>query len=257
MKIRHTSILNVHVFELTYANAIKTMRSWIIKNKKSYVCVAPVYLVTECQKNNKLLKGVNAAGLVTPDGMPLVWVSKLYGKKLERVYGPTLMLKVCKQAQKEGWKIYLLGGAKGSAKELRKKLINKFPNLEIVGSKDTPIRPIPKRDNKKIIQEINDSNARIVFVGLGCPFQELWMIENRKSLKANVLIGVGAAFDFITGRVRQAPLWVQKIGFEWLFRLSQDPKRLLRRYTIDNSLFIYKATRQIIKDIMSKKLFFK
>lgn len=257
MKNRHTSILDVHISELTYIDVTKRIQSWIFDNAKNYICVASVHLVIECQKNRKLLRGVNAAGLVTPDGMPLVWISKIYGRKPERVYGPTLMLKVCKLAQKKGWKVYLLGGVKGNARELQKKLANRFPNLEIVGYKDTPKRPIPKRENIKIVQELNDSCAQIVFVGLGCPYQELWMIENHKVLKANVLISVGAAFDFITRRVKQAPLWVQKMGFEWLFRLSQDPKRLFRRYTLDNSLFIYKATRQIIKDIMSKKLFFK
>lgn len=256
MKNRDTSILGVHVSELTYAVVIKRIQSWISDNEKSYVCVAPVHLVMECQKNKDLLKGVNAAGLVTPDGMPLVWISKIYGKKTERVYGPTLMLKVCELAQKEGLKIYLLGGVKGSTKELRRKLADKFSNLKIVGYKDTPKRPIPKGENKKITQEINDSCAQIVFVGLGCPYQELWMIENRKLLKANVLIGVGAAFDFITGRVKQAPIWIQKSGLEWLFRWSQDPKRLCRRYTIDNLLFIHKIIRQIAKDTMSKKLLF-
>jgi len=255
MAADYIGVLQVKIYSLTYEGTLNYIKSLILDNKKSYICTAPVHLVMECQKSQKLLKGVNKAALVTPDGMPLVWLLKLYGKKAERVYGPTLMLKTCKMAQDKGYKIYLLGGIKGLSGRLRQKLKESFPGIEIVGNKDTPIRPVPRRETKRLIKKINKSHAQIVFVGMGCPYQEMWMIENRNKLNANILVGVGAAFDFMSGRVRPAPTWMQGIGLEWLFRLSQDPKRLWRRYTITNFLFLYKIFSQINKDFLFKGKF--
>lgn len=246
MKKTYTPVLNVRISPLTYAKALQYIKSWMSEGKKTYICVAAVHLVMECQKDKVLLDGVNKAGLVTPDGMPLVWLSKLYGQaRVERVYGPTLMLKVCSMAQRKGYKVFLLGGAKGQSKELAQKLTNKFPRLSIVGNRDTPKRPIPTDENNKIIKEINGSGAQVLFVGLGCPYQEHWMIENRDRLNANVLMGVGAAFDFISGRFKQAPVWMQRMGFEWLFRLLQDPKKLWYRYTLLNAQFLYRVSGEI------------
>jgi len=249
-----TPILDVNVSVLTYKKVIRKIEEWIVNNKKEYICVAAVHLVMECQRDENLLKGVNKAGLVTPDGMPLVWILKLKGKKdVERVYGPDLMLKMCRFAQGKGYKIFLLGGAKGESRILARKLKEKFPKLKIVGFKDTLKRPLLKKENKLVIDRINQSRADIVFVGMGCPFQELWIIENRRKLKANVLIGVGVAFDFITGRVRQAPKFIQNIGLEWFFRLLQEPGRLWYRYTVLNLMFIYLCLKRIGFNIKIRK----
>lgn len=254
--MNYKSILNVKVSPINYKRTLKEVETWIEKRKRSYICVAAVHLVMECQNNKKLLEGVNSSGLVAPDGMPLVWLLSLYGERnIERVYGPTLMLKICELSKERDFKIYLLGGAKGQSKDLKKKLVSRFPKLDIVGYKDTPNLPIIAKEKSNIIDHINRVNPNIVFVGMGCPYQELWMIENRKKLGANVLIGVGAAFDFITGQVEQAPGWLQIAGFEWLFRLIQDPIRLGRRYTITNMEFLYKIFIQISNDALfhSKK----
>lgn len=254
MSKTHTSILDVQVSEVNYELALKNITDWIDSRKRSYICVANVHLVMECQKDRRLLKRVNNAGLVTPDGMPLVWLSKIYGKKkVGRVYGPTLTLKICQRAARNGYSIFLLGGKKDRSKQLRKALNEKFPSLSIVGAVDTPIRPIPSKKNAQIIEKINRSGADIVLVGEGCPHQELWMSKNREKLSANVLIGVGAAFDFITESVKQAPYWMQDAGLEWLFRLTQDPKRLFFRYTVLNSLFIIAIARQLFKDFVLKR----
>ncbi len=254
MKNKYLPILNVRISALTYPKTLQCIKSWILKRKKTYVCVAAVHLVMECQKDKSLLNGVNKAALVTPDGMPLVWLLKLYGRKnVERVYGPTLMLKVCRMTQHHGFKVYILGGAANQSKKLFEVLTKKFPKLKIVGHKDTVIRPIPPKDNKNIIKEINKSGAQIVFVGFGCPYQEWWMIKNRKQLDANVLIGVGATFDFITKRVKQAPEWMQKAGLEWLFRFFQEPKRLAYRYTTLNILFIFAIFKQLVYDFVFKR----
>ena len=254
MKKSSTSILNVHISNLTYIKTLNKIKSWIKTKKRHYICVANVHLVMECQKNKKLLNAVNKAGLVTPDGMPLVWLSKIYGKKnIERVYGPTLTRKVCKLASKGGYSIFLLGGKKDTSKKLKKTLSQKFSSLSIVGTVDTPQRPVPPKRNALIVKKINLSKADIVLVGMGCPFQEQWMAENINKLSNSVLIGVGAAFDFITNSVRQAPSWMQKSGLEWLFRFSQEPIRLAYRYTILNVIFILLITRQLVYSFVLKK----
>lgn len=244
---KKTNILGVNISATNYSDTLKKINYWIKKDYKKSVFVSAVHLIMECQNNKNLKKGINESSLVTPDGMPLVWLSKLSGKKnVSRVYGPDLSLKIIALAQIKKYKVFLLGGAPEQSKKLKEELENKFKRVNIVGAIDTPIRPISDRQDKIIIDEINKSKANIVFVGLGCPYQEKWIIKNRSLLKPQILIGVGATFDFITGEVKQAPKLIQSIGFEWLFRLVQDPKRLWKRYTITNFKFIYSLISETI-----------
>lgn len=236
--IHKVDILGVHVSPLTYSVTLQVVADLVAKSLKGYICVAAVHLVMECQKDPKLLAGVNNATVVTPDGMPLVWLILRSGQKTERVYGPDLMLKICEKAARENYKIFLLGGNIGQSQLLKKKLTKKYSKLNIAGIEDTPIRPLSLEQNKQVIRKINQSGAQIVFVGTGCPTQELWMIENRKKLAAAVLIGVGAAFDYICGKRKQPPKRLQKLGFEWLFRLVQEPRRLWKRYLFLNAQFL-------------------
>lgn len=236
-----TSVVDVHL-------ALRFIEESVVTKKRVIVCIAAVHLITECQQNSKLLEDINKTSLVLPDGMPLVWLLKLSGyQNVERVYGPTLMTKLCSIAAKRKQGVFLLGGARGQSEKVQRELLQKFSTLRIVGLCDTPVRPIPRQKNQKIVAAINKSRADIVFVGLGCPEQELWMIRNRKKLIAPALIGVGAAFDFLSGRVRQAPAWIGRSGFEWLFRLIQEPQRLWRRYTITNIKFIYYLGKYIFR----------
>lgn len=247
MNYKRVSILNVGVSKTTYNKSLQDVSSYIKSKQKAYICVAAVHLIMECQKNPTLMNGVNRSNIVTPDGMPLVWLSRLMGaKKTERVYGPTLMLKICSAAGVNGWKIYLLGGAQGQGRLLSQSLNQRFPNLQIVGYADTPGRQLSPSQNRYVVRQINRSGAHIVFVGMGCPYQELWMIKNRKYLNANVLIGVGAAFNFLSGKERQAPRFFQKNGLEWFFRLLQNPSRLWHRYTITNVRFILNIVKAYI-----------
>jgi N-acetylglucosaminyldiphosphoundecaprenol N-acetyl-beta-D-mannosaminyltransferase len=248
-------IISIPISQKNYAKTALFVKNKIQKKQKSYICVAAVHLIMEAQKNPKLLAGVQNADLITPDGMPLVWLSKLYGNKnASRVYGPDLTLILCRLAERFNYKVFLLGGNIGQSKQLSKKLREIFPKLKIVGSIDTPIRPIIAKDNQKIIKKINLTKPEIVLVGMGCPNQELWMIENRDKISPPVLIGVGAAFDFITGKVQQAPKWMQNWGLEWFHRLLQNPKRLWRRYTVINIQFLLKIMNQIFLDLFNKKL---
>jgi len=179
--------------------------------------------------------------------------SKIDGRDVERVYGPTLLTKICRLSEKKGYSVFFLGGIKGIASSLKKKLMDLHPGLKIAGFIEAPNHTLSKGVNGKIVEKINRSGAQLVFVGMGCPYQENWIIENRSRLDANVLMGVGAAFDYISGRIKQAPKWVQKSGFEWLFRLSQDPKRLLRRYSITNLKFLFAVFPQILSMTFLKK----
>lgn len=251
-----TDILGIHVSVLNYQQTLNKIASWIENDKRQYICVAAVHLVMECQKDKGLLAGVNHAGLVTPDGMPLVWLSHFYGQRsVERIYGPTLMQELCKLAALKKYRIFLFGGLRGQSRQLKRKLIEKYQKLIIVGAVDTAVRPFTKSQNAEAIRQINGVHPDIVFVGLGCPWQEKWMIENRACLRAATIIGVGAAFDFLSGYKKQAPHWIQHAGFEWLFRLIQEPQRLIKRYTITNILFLVLISRQLFVDFVRNKLY--
>lgn len=233
-------IMSVGINSLDPRRVTEFIQKSIVLKKHLYVCVAAAHLLVECQQNAELREGVNNADLVVPDGMPIVWTLRLMGHgDAQRVYGPDLMMALCGVGKLRRWRIFLLGGAPGQATDLARTLLTRYPGIRIAGALDTPVRPIPEEKNKKIIVAINRSHADIVFVGLGCPEQELWMIRNRKKLIVPALIGVGAAFDFLSGRVRQAPAWIRRSGFEWLFRLIQEPRRLWRRYTVTNIKFVY------------------
>ncbi|MDA1079494.1 MAG: WecB/TagA/CpsF family glycosyltransferase [bacterium] len=252
MNSKKTNILSVAVSVTTYEQVLKSLRIWIKQKKRAYICVAATHLIMECQNSKSLLAGVNAADIVTADGMPLVWIEKLYGHKgATRVYGPTLTQKICALATKEKYKVFFLGGKTGQGFRLKQNLIKKYPELLIAGIHETPVRPLSKQENKKILTQIKSAEAQIVFVGLGCPLQENWMVEHAKKLPGVVLVGVGAAFNFISGDVAQAPLFIQNSGLEWLFRIVQEP-RLIKRYTIFNTLFVLAVTKQLLTDLYKK-----
>lgn len=248
-------ILSVPVAQTNYAKTIHKIKKLISNKEKSFICVSAVHLIMECQSNHRLLEGVKKAIMVVPDGMPLVWLSKLYGfKKTSRVYGPNLTLILCRLAEKYGYNVLFLGGAKGQSKIVAQNLKKMFPGLRVVGNIDTPNLPLNEKENLKIIKKINSNKADVIFVGMGCPNQELWMIENRNKVLAPMLIGVGAAFDFISGRKKQAPKWMQDIGLEWFYRLIQEPRRLFKRYFVLNTLFIIKVSKNIISDLIHGKI---
>ena len=247
-----TDILGVKVSTIDYAETLSAISSIISSKKRDYICVCNVHMIMECQKDERLLKGINKAILVVPDGMPLVWLSRFHGHKLkDRVYGPTLMKMLCELSTEKKWKIFLLGGLARTTERLKKKLEIYYPHIKVVGNVDTPNRPLGNRENKNVIKIINKAKPDIVLVGIGCPFQEKWIIENIKYLETHIVIGVGAAFDFITGRVKQAPVWIQKLGLEWLFRLFQDPRRLWKRYVVTNPAFIFKLLQTTLIKIIS------
>jgi N-acetylglucosaminyldiphosphoundecaprenol N-acetyl-beta-D-mannosaminyltransferase len=198
-------------------------------------------------------KIINAADLVTPDGMPLVWMMRLKGEKnQQRVYGPTLMLHVLEMAARDGIPVGFYGGRTEVLEVLEKKMQSRFTGLNVKYSYSPPFRELSTEEDAELTEQINRSGARILFVGLGCPKQEIWMAEHRGKINA-VMIGVGAAFDFHAGFKPQAPVWMQKIGLEWLFRLLTEPRRLWKRYLYHNPRFVLLAIIDLTKFLVGIK----
>lgn len=238
-QLASTDILGVRISALNMGLAVDTIESWIENDEHQYVCICTVHTIMECQRSASLRQTVNAAGLRTPDGMPLVWLSRRAGHDhVSRVYGPDLMLELCQRSGTTGHRHFFYGGGPGVAERLVDRLTEQSPDLEVAGIHTPGMLANGELEARKTIDKINASRPDIVWVGLGAPKQDWWVANHRALLDAPVLIAVGAAFDFHSGAIKQAPGWMQRNGLEWLFRLSQDPRRLWRRYILDNSRFV-------------------
>ncbi len=237
-------VLGLRVSAVDMSMALDTISGWIENQEHHYVCVTGVHGVMESQKDSKLMSIHNRAGMVTPDGMPLVWLSRKQGHShVERVYGPDLMLEVCQRSLETGWRHFFYGGAEGVADLLAERLGERFPGLEVAGTYCPPFRPLTPEEDADVIRRIDESGADIVWVGLSTPKQERWMAEHTAKVGAPVQIGVGAAFDFHAGLKKQSPRWMQRCGLEWLFRMITEPRRLGPRYLINNPSFIYRLLK--------------
>lgn len=236
-------ILDVKVNLLDISLVVEVIDKWLIARGPGvarYICLTNVNSVVEAQKNPCLKKITNESDLSVCDGMPLVWLARAKGFKLkQRVYGYALMKKLFDVSGKNNFGHYFYGSTDAVLKKMLENIKKAYPNLKVSGSYSPPFRQLEESEKDSVIKDINTSKADIIWVGLGYPKQEIWMYEFRKLIKCPVLIGVGAAFDFFSGNKGQAPLWMQNAGLEWLFRLLLEPKRLWRRYLINNTLFIF------------------
>jgi N-acetylglucosaminyldiphosphoundecaprenol N-acetyl-beta-D-mannosaminyltransferase len=193
-----------------------------------------------------LINILNDSFLCTPDGMPMVWMGKIAKhREMDRVYGPDLMELICASSPKRGWRHFLYGGAEGVAKQLKARLEERFPGLQVVGTYTPPFRPLNVEEQRHLAQMVEEARPDIFWVGLSTPKQEKFMFEYLPKLNTTLMVGVGAAFDFHSGRVKQAPRWIQRSGLEWLFRLCQEPRRLWRRYLRNNPLFVGRVFLQL------------
>lgn len=243
-------ILGVKLNVTSMKHTLSTIERWIEKKEPHYVCVTSAHGIIESQRNKEFRDIINSAGLVTPDGMPLVWLSRFKGyKSVDRVYGPDLMLKLSELAERRGYSNFFYGARNGIPEKLSIALRKKFPHLKIAGTYSPPFRPLTSKEDREVIDMINDASPDIVWVGISTPKQEKWMAEHLGRTKTTVMIGVGAAFDFLSGAKRQAPKWMQRSGLEWLFRLITEPRRLWRRYLIGNTMFIW----SILKEFFQKR----
>jgi N-acetylglucosaminyldiphosphoundecaprenol N-acetyl-beta-D-mannosaminyltransferase len=215
--------------------------------KNVYICVANVHMLTIARSDPHFSEVLKNASLVVPDGMPLVWTQKKKGfAHAQRVSGPDLMLHLCELAVKNHLSIYLLGASSETLKLLSENLLQRFPNLKIIGTHSPAALPEKPKLDGNLVERINQSGASILFVGLGCPKQEYWCSSHAPNLNA-VAIGVGAAFDFHAGTKKRPPLWVQQSGMEWLYRLLSEPRRLWKRYLTSNTAFICYSLLDLVK----------
>ena len=239
------NVLGIGVSALNLSLATNAIEGWIRAGRREYVCVTGVHGIIESRRVTGVRAIHNTAGLVVPDGMPLVWLLRLAGhRNAGRVYGPDLMLQLLERSLSQKFTHFLYGATEATLSELQAKLTARFRGLHILGTFAPPFRTLTPAEDSKIVGVINRANPDIVWVGLSTPKQEIWMAEHRSRLNARVLLGVGAAFDIHAGRRRQAPSWMQHSGLEWLFRLCQEPRRLGRRYLYNNPRFILEIMAQ-------------
>lgn len=234
---RRERVLALDVDVVDYDQAVEFILDPEPRDRGEYVCVANVHMVMEAYDAPEFAAIVGGAALVVPDGMPLVWWLRARGhRRATRVRGPTLVQHLAARAARDSIPIALYGGAPDALRDLDAELKRRFPGLEIAAAISPPFRPLDETERQGFEQTLRESGARLVLVGLGCPKQERWMGRNAVHIPA-VSVGVGAAFDMISGRMLEAPAWMQRAGLEWLFRFMQEPRRLWRRYLILNARF--------------------
>jgi N-acetylglucosaminyldiphosphoundecaprenol N-acetyl-beta-D-mannosaminyltransferase len=247
-------LLGMRVDATSYADATDRILSWAAAHESRYVTVATVNNVMESYEDASFRRIMDASDLVTPDGVPLVWGLRALGvRRATRVYGPDLTPHVLRAAAQQGVPVGFYGGSQDVLDVLLQRVRVAFPDLRIVFGVAPPFRTLTAEEDEQINRDIEASGARIVFVGLGCPKQERWMSEHRPSLRA-VMVGVGAAFDFLAGSKRQAPAVLQRMGLEWLFRLATEPRRLWRRYLRHNPRFVVLFGRQVLRTKLRRAL---
>lgn len=243
-------MLNAHILCIGYRDFIATLdRAMTSGGTPALVITANVDHLYKLRKDAKFLKVYNEADYVVADGVPLVWASSLFGNQIpERINGTDLMLSLCELASKRGYKIYLLGGEGKTAEHCSMTLQKRLPDLKIVGYR-SPEYPFvfPSKENDEIVKDIREKRPDIVFVGLGAPKQEFWIQENKHVIRAPVSIGVGVSFRFLSGELRRAPRFMQRLGLEWFWRLTLEPYRLIPRYVASNLFFIAAVAKQIVK----------
>jgi len=233
------NVLGVGVHAIDLPSAASIIESAVREGTKGYVCVTSVHGVMEAQRDPEFRDILNLALLVTPDGMPTVWVGRMQGNStMKRVFGPDLMLEVCRRSTGTGIRHFLYGGNPGIADELAEGLRRRFPGITVVGTFTPPFRPLAPSEQLALEKQMETTLPDIVWVGLSTPKQEKFMAANFRRLPCKIMVGVGAAFDIHTGHVKDAPKWIKDAGLQWAHRLCQEPGRLWKRYLVNNSAFL-------------------
>lgn len=226
---------------------------WALGDESRYVCFSNVHSVITARQERGLRKAIAAADLVAPDGAPVAWfMRKVSNRSQRRIPGPDLMLDVCARCARDDLAVGFFGSTQETLDALVRNLRNIYPGLNVVYTYSPPFRNLTDVEEVRIAQEINDSGCAVLFVGLGCPKQEIWMLRNRGRIHA-VMLGVGAAFDFHAGLVRRAPEWMRAAGLEWAHRLIADPGRLWKRYLVTNSRFLLLTAWTLLRQITQSR----
>jgi len=231
---------------LSWQNVIGRLGEWSRERASRVVCICNAHSLVTARINSDFAAVLGRAETCTADGAPVAWMLRRLGHaNQQRINGPDLMWRYCEWAAANGESIYLYGGAEATLSALTERLMRTFPNLVIAGLASPPFRPLTDEEDAAAVTAINASGAGTVWVSLGCPKQEFWMDSHRGRINAT-MIGVGAAFDYHAGTLQRAPVWVQRVGLEWLHRLASEPRRLWRRYLFTNTYFVFCALRQLI-----------
>lgn len=235
------NVLGTQIAVVNPEAARRLIAGWLSENTTGrYVSLVDVHCIMQSYRRPEVRRAYNSADACLPDGMPLTWVGRSRGHRtMSRVYGPDLMLAMLEHSSTTRWTNFFLGGAEGVADELKHKMVHRFPGLQVVGTYCPPFRPLTTEERAALVHRVNELRPDMVWVGLGAPKQDLFMAEYHNELHTKVMIGVGAAFDFHTGRVRQAPRWMMHAGLEWGFRLCMEPRRLAPRYLRNNPAFLW------------------
>ena len=240
------NILGVGVSVLTMETALQRIEDFLDRGERGYICVVGAQGIMEAQGDPEYRDILNSSFLATPDGMPTVWLGKYHGfRHMGRVYGPRLMLALCATSVAKGYRHFLYGGRPGVVEKLKFELTQKYPGLKIVGAYTPPFRPLTREEEQELVSQVQASAADVFWCGLGAPKQERFMASYRERLPVRLMIGVGAAFDILSGTTREAPEWVLRSGLTSIFRVCQEPRRLWRRYLINNPRFMWLTFLQL------------
>jgi len=246
-ELPRANVLGVGVHAIDMRTAIETIETALFERRRGYVCLTGVHGIMEAQRSPDLIGIFSMASLVLPDGMPTVWMGQLQGfREMDRVFGPDLLIAIAERSTLTAHSHFLYGGQAGVAEQLHDALHRRFPRIRIVGTYTPPFRSLTRDEEKTLISTVEELAPDIIWVGMSTPKQERFMAEYLPRLNTILMIGVGAAFDFHTGRIRDSPQWVKRLGLQWAHRLMQQPSRLWKRYIINNPLFLIKAGLQLI-----------
>ena len=243
---QRVNILGVGISVLTMETALQKIEALLDRGDRGYICVTGAQGIIEAQKDKNLRNILNSAFLNTPDGMPMVWLGKYHGfRNMGRVYGPRLMLALCGNSVAKGYRHFLYGGRPGVVEKLEAELLLKYPGLQITGTYTPPFRPLTLEEEADLLSRIQASRPHVFWCGLGAPKQERFMAQYRDRLPVQLMIGVGAAFDILSGTTREAPEWVLRSGLTSIFRICQEPRRLGPRYLLNNPRFLWLTFLQL------------
>ncbi|MCU0565594.1 MAG: WecB/TagA/CpsF family glycosyltransferase [Oculatellaceae cyanobacterium Prado106] len=246
------SVIGFPVTALPFNTQIHVILNWADRRISKMVCIANVHMLMEAHSNPQFAAVLDHADLVTPDGMPLVWLMNLLGvRRQDRVAGMDVLLALCRQISQQHTdpiRVFFLGSERAILDRIRSRLAQEFPNLAIAGMEPLPFRPLSPEEDALLIQRINDSGAGLVFVSLGCPKQEIWMSQHKDKIQA-VMLGLGGVFPVYAGIQKWAPAWIRHMGLEWFYRLLQEPRRLWKRYLTTIPPFVYLALKQLLKQL--------
>lgn len=244
---RTYAVIGTRIAAMTFDDAVRYLLDAARERWRVSAHFCTTHTLVEAAQNERLRTALNAASLAAPDGMPLVWLGRRRGERVERVCGPDLMPAIIDRGRQDGARHFFYGGAPGVAERLAERLGERFPGMIVAGTHSPPFRTLTAEEDAAEVALIDRSCPDFVWVCLGSPKQDLWIADHRGALEATVLLAVGAAFDFHSGGLRRAPAWMQRAGMEWLFRLWAEPRRLARRYTVTNARFAYLLVRETLR----------